>query len=66
MSRYVGPVGTVLGIVVIVVGAILQASGAAPVVFCSVIGGGIVLAILGAGVWIVRAVRHHGTGAVAA
>ena len=61
MSRYVGPAGVVLGVVVVIIGAFLQAFGAAVVVFCSVIGGGLLLAIAGGAIWIVEFVREHRT-----
>ncbi len=58
--RYMGPAAVVLGIVVAIVGALFQIYGAAAVVFCSVIGAGLVLIVAGAIVWFVEA-RRHGT-----
>jgi hypothetical protein len=58
--RYLGPAAVVLGIVVAIVGALFQIYGAAAVVFCSVIGAGLVLIVAGAIVWFVEA-RRHGT-----
>lgn len=66
MTRYVGPVGLVLGVVVIAIGAAFQVSGAAPVVFCSVIGAGIVLALACGIVWLFQGLRHRGTPAARA
>lgn len=59
MTRFAGPVGLLVGVLLIVVGAVLQASGAAAVVFCSVIGAGILLAFAGVIVWLVQAFRHR-------
>ena len=53
--RYLGPVGVLIGIVAVVVGAMFQIFGAAPVVFCSTIGVGIVLIVLAGGYWAIRA-----------
>jgi hypothetical protein len=55
-----GPAAVVLGIVVAIAGALFQIYGAAAVVFCSVIGAGLVLIVAGAIVWFVEA-RRHGT-----
>jgi len=63
MTRYIGPAGVVLGVVVIAIGAAFQVAGAAPVVFCSVIGAGIVLALACAIVWLFQGLRHRGTPA---
>ena len=64
--RYVGPGVILLGIVAVIAGALFQIYGAAAVVFCSVIGGGILLIIAGAIVWLVRTFRPHTSGTMAA
>ena len=64
--KYLGPVGIVLGLIAVLIGVFLQISGAAPVVFCSTIGLGMVLIALAGGYWIVRALRHRTNGPVAA
>ena len=64
--RYLGPVGIVIGIVTVIVGALFQIYGAAAVVFCSVIGGGLILILAGVVVWLVRAFRPHTPGPMAA
>ncbi len=61
MSRLYAPAAVLLGAVVVLIGALLQISGAAPVVFCSVIGVGIVVAIGGAVTWIVQFTRDRRT-----
>lgn len=61
MRTFAGPTVLMLGVLVIIVGAVLQATGAAAVVFCSVIGAGIVLAVVGGGIWFVQAFRHRTT-----
>ena len=58
MRGYTAPAALVLGLVMIFAGGILQASGAAAVVFLTVIGVGIVVAVVGAGYWLVQALRH--------
>ena len=63
MTRYVGPVGLLLGVVVIAIGVAFQVAGAAPVVFCSVIGAGIVLALACGIIWLFQGLRHRGTPA---
>lgn len=64
--RYLGPIGIVIGIVAVIGGALLQMYGAAAVVFCSVIGAGLLLILAGVVVWLVRAFRPHTTGTMAA
>lgn len=64
--RYLGLIAVVVGLVAVGVGALLQAGGAASVVFCSTIGFGIVLVILGGVYWLVRALRHQTPGSMAA
>ena len=59
MRTLAGPTVLMLGVLVIIIGADLQASGAVAVVFCSVIGAGIVVALVGGAVWTVQAVRHR-------
>lgn len=59
MSRVIGPVGVLLGVVAIVAGVFLQLSGAAALVYCSVIGGGILLLLAGGVVWSIHAVRDR-------
>lgn len=66
MPRYIAAFAFALGVVAIVVGGVLQATGAAAVVFCSVIGGGIILAIAAAVTWLVQTFRQHGTPHAAA
>jgi hypothetical protein len=61
MRMFAGPTVLMLGVLVMIVGAILQATGAAAVVFCSVIGAGIIVAIVGGAVWLVQAFRHRPT-----
>ncbi len=62
MLRYIGPAGVVLGVVVIAIGVAFQIAGAAAVVFCSVIGAGIVLAVACGIVWLFQGL-HRGTPA---
>lgn len=62
MTRLLGPVGVLVGVVAVIIGALLQASGAAGVVFCSVIGGGILLIVVGGGLWLIRALGGRGRG----
>lgn len=64
--KYIGPVGTFLGLIVVLVGALLQINGAAAAVFCSTIGAGIVLIVLAGGYWLITALRHRTPGAIAA
>jgi flagellar biosynthesis protein FliQ len=64
--RYFGPVAIVLGLVAVIVGALLQINGAAAVFFCSTIGLGIVLIVVGACYWIVKTLRHQTPGSIAA
>lgn len=64
--RYVGPGGIIAGIVVVIAGALFQIYGAAPVVFCSVIGAGLVLVVAAVVVWLVRAFRPRTPGSLAA
>lgn len=58
--RYGGPAGVILGVAAVIVGALFQIYGAAAIVFCSVIGAGLVLIVAGAIFWFVEA-RRHGT-----
>ena len=64
--KNVGPIAVVVGVVVVIIGALLQIYGAAAVVFCSVIGGGILLAIAGAAIWLIRAFKPRTPGPMAA
>lgn len=59
MRTFAGPTVLMLGVLVIIIGAILQAAGAVPLLFCSVIGAGIVVAIVGGAVWAVQAFGHR-------
>jgi len=63
MTRYVGPVGLLFGVVVIAIGVAFQVAGAAAVVFCSVIGAGIVLSLACGIIWLFQTLRHSGTPA---
>lgn len=65
MRGYTAPAALVLGLLMIFAGGILQASGAAAIVFCSVIGVGIVVAVVGGGYWLVQALRHRTPRALA-
>lgn len=64
--KYIGLGGILLGLVAVVAGALLQIYGAAAVVFCSTIGVGIVLIVLGGGYWLVTALRHQTPTSMAA
>ena len=59
MRTFAGPTVFLLGVLVIVVGAFLQTAGAAALLFCSVIGAGIVVAIVGGVIWAVQAFGHR-------
>ena len=59
MRTFAGPTVFVLGALVIIVGAFLQTAGAAALLFCSVIGAGIVVAIVGGAIWAVQAFGHR-------
>ena len=48
----------VVGVVAVVVGLFLQAGGASAFVFCSVVGAGILLTVVGFTVWAVGAWPH--------
>jgi cation transporter-like permease len=65
MSRAIGIAMLLVGLVAVVVGLMLQAGGAAAVVFCSVIGGGMLLAIIGFGAWAIEAWSHRPPARVA-
>ncbi|HET9780517.1 MAG TPA: hypothetical protein VFR33_01965 [Candidatus Dormibacteraeota bacterium] len=64
--KYIGPVGIFLGLILVLIGALLQVNGAAAVVFCSTIGAGIVLIVAAGGYWLVSALRHRTPGPIAA
>lgn len=59
MSRMLAPVSAVVGLLVIIVGIFFQVTGASAVVYCSVIGGGIVLLAIGGGIWTVHALKNR-------
>jgi hypothetical protein len=59
MAKVLAPVIVLLGVVVAVAGLIFQASGAAAVVYCSVVGGGLVLIAAGAVIWSVHTLRDR-------
>lgn len=59
MSRMLAPVAAVVGVLVIIVGIFFQVTGASAVVYCSVIGGGIVLFAIGGGIWTVHALKNR-------
>ena len=66
MRYLLGPGGLILGVVVVVVGALLQINGAVAAVVCSTIGLGIVLILAGGGYWLVAALRHRRPRSIAA
>ncbi|HLJ19284.1 MAG TPA: hypothetical protein VKU84_03755 [Stellaceae bacterium] len=65
MLHYIGPAGLVLGVVVIAIGIAFQVAGASAVVFWSVMGAGIVLALACGIIWLFQEL-HRGTPAARA
>ncbi len=65
MLRYIGPAGLVLGVVVLAIGIAFQVAGASAVVYCSVGGAGILLALACGVIWLFQGL-HHGTPAARA
>lgn len=59
MSRLLAPVGALVGVIAIIAGIYLQVTGAAAVVYCSVIGGGIILLLVGGGIWTARVLKDR-------
>lgn len=64
MAR-VGPTGVLLGIAVVIAGIVFQALAMSAWVYCSVIGGGVLLIVVAGGIWLVQALRHRTPGALA-
>jgi hypothetical protein len=64
--RFVGPIGILAGMVAVIAGGLLQMYGAAAIVFCSVIGAGIVLIVAAGAIWLFRALRPRTPPPVAA
>lgn len=65
MTR-VGPVGVMLGVALVVIGLVTQVVGMSAWVYCSVVGIGLVVAIVAGAIWVVQARRHGTPGAFAA
>ena len=55
MGRAIGIAMLLVGLVAIAAGLLLQAGGASAVVFCSVVGAGMLLAIVGFAAWAIEA-----------
>lgn len=57
MIRLLGPAAVLLVMGAVIVGIVCPTSGAAAVVYCSAVGGGILLGVLGAMILAVHALR---------
>ena len=59
MSKTWAPVSVLVGVVAIIAGIVFQVTGAAAVVYCSVIGGGILLLVIGGAFWATHVVKDR-------
>ena len=59
MTKILAPLSVLVGVVAIIAGIFFQVTGAAAAVYCSVIGGGILLLVIGGAFWAAHAVKDR-------